>query len=282
MAVKVPAGRSLLPPGARQGIVAAMSDAPLPPAAQNVAPPTLGQACDILGTMMSPKPGPVVLHQYWDRDPPEQIRQLLDHNARLCREWGIGHDVWDRPRAERFLAAHMPENLALFRAAPHPAMASDLLRLCLVEVHGGLYLDADMGLNPAGGAQLPALLHQVLLFKWGGPDRQNTPNWCFGFRSGHPMLRHIRMETARAMDAAIARDPAAAMKAILRVSGPGRFTLAAAHWLALHGCPPGLLLLDVAQTGSLVVNGPQILKRPLAYKKTSTHWLVAAQQAAPE
>ncbi|OAN75339.1 hypothetical protein A8B78_16365 [Jannaschia sp. EhC01] len=239
----------------------------------------LSEACTILSAAVTPKPGPVVLHQYWDHDPPRQIAKLLKHNARHCRRFGMGHEIWTKERAKHFLHAHLPDQLDLFLRAPHPAMASDLLRLCLIEVHGGIYLDADMGLNPDGGKQLPSLLHQALLFKWEHDDRQNAPNWCFGFRKGHPMIRHIREETARSMTRAINQDPDTAMKTILNVSGPGRFTKAAASWIATHGCPPGLLMLDVTQTGSLVLNGPVILGRQLEYKQTAKHWLIAAGKA---
>lgn len=240
-------------------------------------PLTMSAASDTIGAVMSAKPGPVMLHQYWDVDPPKQIQKLFRHNGRLCRKWGMRHEIWDRARAEAFLAEHAPAHLETFRRCPHPAMASDLLRLCIVAHWGGLYLDADMGLNPQGGAQLPGLLHEVLLLKWNEAQRRNAPNWCFGFRAGHPMLRHILERTAENLSRALDEDADAALRGILHVSGPGRFTLAAAEWLDQNGCPPGLLVLDVARTGSLVLNGTQILKAPMAYKATPKHWLIAAR-----
>lgn len=240
---------------------------------------SLNAACAALDNLVVDRPGKTVLHQYWDRDPPKQITTLLRHNAKLCRKMSIGHEVWDAPRAEAFLQSHWPQHLDLFRAAPHPAMASDLFRLCVIATHGGLYLDADMGLNPASAAQLPGLLHEGLVFKWTAQERRNVPNWCFGFRAGHPMLLHVLDHTATSMCAALEADPTAALQDILTVSGPGRFTIAIAQWITRHGCPPGFLVIPVEKTGSMVVNGPEILKKPLAYKETATHWLVAANQA---
>lgn len=125
---------------------------------------------------------------------------------------------------------------------------------------------------------MPSLLHEGLIFKWTGEDRQNVPNWCFGFRKGHPMLRFVLEQTAQTMSAAIQADPQTALRDILTVSGPGRFTIAIAQWLDQHGCPPGFLVIPVEKTGSLVVNGPEILKKDMAYKATAKHWLVAASE----
>lgn len=241
-------------------------------------PMDLPRACATVEALLCPRPGPIILHQYWDQDPPKQISTLLRHNAKLCRKWSLTHEVWDRPRAEAFLQRHWPQHLDLFRAAPHPAMASDLLRLCLIDTFSGLYLDADMALNPRGGERLPGLLHEGLIFKWTGESRRNVPNWCFGFRKSHPMLRYVLEQTAVSMGAAIKADPQAALRDILTVSGPGRFTIAIAQWLEQHGCPPGFLVIPAEKTGSLVVNGPEILKKPLAYKETAKHWLIAAKE----
>jgi len=252
----------------------------LPPTTASAAAaslPSLAEAARDLAPLRTLPPQPPVLHQFWDRDPPRQITQLLRHNAKLCRRWGIGHEIWDHAQAETFLATHWPRQLALYRAAPHPAMASDLLRLCILHHHGGLWLDADMALRADGGARLPGLLHEVLVFKWNQPDRSNLPNWCFGFRAGHPALAVLIDATAAAMEQALAHDPRAALRGILDVSGPGRFTRVLGGWIATHGCPPGLLMLDVAEAYRMVQNGPELLRAPLDYKKTARHWLVAGR-----
>lgn len=207
---------------------------------------------------------------------PAQIEALLAHNTRLCAAFGMGHERWDLLRAEAFLAESYPEYLEIVRAVPHPAMGSDLLRLCILARHGGLYLDADMALREAGVARLAGLLHEGLVFKWNLPDRQNVPNWCFGFRAGHPMLEYLVHETAAAIATGLAGDRAALGRDILNASGPGRFTRALGSWLARHGCPPGFAVLDVDEAYKMVQNGPELLKAPLAYKTTALHWLVAA------
>lgn len=239
--------------------------------------PGLQAAVELLAPYCSAPPAPAVLHQFWDRDPPRQVAWLLRHNAKLCRKWGMAHELWDQRRAEAFLAESAPEHLPLFRAAPHPAMASDLLRLIILERYGGIWLDADMGLHATGGARLAHLLHEALLFKWTHPDRSNLPNWCFGFRAGHPMLQALITQTASAMDQALATNPQEALRNILDVSGPGRFTRIVAGWIDAHGCPPGLLMLDVAEAYRMVQNGPDLLKAPLDYKKTNRHWLIASR-----
>jgi len=224
-------------------------------------------------------PDAPILHQYWDQSPPKQVQTLLSHNAKLCSRWGVRHVVWDQASAEAFLARSYPDLLPLFKRAPHPAMASDLLRLCILAQEGGLYLDADMALREKGGDRLIPLLQEGLVFKWSHEERTNLPNWCFGFRKGHPITAALVTETAKSIEHALAGDPNAALRGILGVSGPGLFTRVVGSWLAENGCPPGFTVLDVSDAYKMVQNGPQLLRAPLQYKKTALHWLQAGKEA---
>ncbi|WP_209427701.1 glycosyltransferase [Pararhodobacter sp. SW119] len=240
----------------------------------------LGEAVSHLQALKIGYPASPILHQYWNADPPQQIRKLLKHNATLCERWTVQHEVWDEQRAKAFLAEYYPDILPLFLSASHPAMGSDLLRLCIIEHFGGLYLDADMALRATGGERLAGLLHGGLVFKWNLPERTNVPNWCFGFRAGHSILAHLIADTAVSMRAALQEDSKKALQNILTVSGPGRFTRSLGGWIAAHGCPPGFLVLDVDDAYTMVQNGPELLGAPLDYKSTSRHWLVAARSSA--
>lgn len=240
---------------------------------------TLDDAIASMEPLRRGLPDDPVLHQFWDQNPPKQIQKLLRHNAKLCRRWGIRHVIWDQRSAERYLADHYADLLPLFKRSPHPAMASDLFRLCVMYREGGLYLDADMALRARGGERLAPLLHEGLVFKWSLEDRMNLPNWCFGFRKGHPIVARLVTETSKSMQTALDQDPQKALKTILSVSGPGLFTRVVGSWIAEQGCPPGMLVLDVSDAYKMVQNGPQLLRTPLHYKKTALHWLQAGKEA---
>lgn len=230
---------------------------------------------------------PVTVHQYWDRDPPAEVRALLRHNARVARVHGARYRLWTARRAEIFLAARFPDLLPLFRRAPHPAMACDLLRLCLLHAYGGIYLDADMSLRArwAGrGHEVLDWLEDGLVFRWNRKDRSNLLNWCFGFRAGDPLCAELIAATAASMTAALDRDARAALRNTLTVSGPALFTRVVGTWIAARGCPPGLVILDARVAYARIQYGhdspvPLALRRePLAYKKTARHWLVAGRE----
>ena len=227
-------------------------------------------------------PGALLLHQYWDVDPPDEVLALLRHNARLCRSWGIGYRLWTKKRAQIFLDAHFPHLRPVFDRAPHPAMACDLLRLCLLHQYGGLYLDADMSLRARKARPLFAMLDQGLMFKWNRADRQNVLNWCFGFQAGNPLCAALIDLVGGSIVAALDRDPKDALKNTLSVSGPGLFTRGVGTWLAKEGAAKGLVILDQKQAYDLIQYGPDswvplaLRKEPLAYKSTKRHWFRAA------
>lgn len=237
----------------------------------------LSDSIDALAPHVVFRPAKPILHQFWDKEPPREITALLRYNAKLCSKWKIEHKVWTEKTGDAFLAAHFPKQLALFRRSPHPAMASDLLRLCILLKEGGLYLDADMALRPEGQV-LPSLLHEALFFKWNLEKRSNVPNWLFGFRAGHPMLQYVLDVTTQQMRAALDADAAKALREILQVSGPAIFTRALGSYFAQHGCPPGCLILNVEDAYKMVQNGPEYLRKPLIYKTTALHWKVAGQE----
>ena len=229
---------------------------------------------------------PVIVHQYWDRDPPAEVLALLRHNARLVQRCGASYRLWTARRAEVFLAARAPDLLPLFKRAPHPAMACDLLRLCLLHAYGGIYLDADMSLRArwAGrGHEVLRWLQDGLVFRWNRKDRGNLLNWCFGFRAGDPLCAALIAATAASMTHALDRDAKAALRNTLTVSGPALFTRVVGTWIAAQGCPPGLVILDARQAYARIQYGhdsivPLALRRePLAYKATTRHWFRAAQ-----
>ncbi|NRA98693.1 MAG: hypothetical protein HRU32_02560 [Rhodobacteraceae bacterium] len=252
----------------------------------------MAAACDVLAAHLevtprfrlpiwrkreSPGRIPATFHQFWDRDPPDQINTLLAHNTAVCAEIGVTHQVWDDTTGRAFLSEHYPEAVAAYDLSPHPAMKSDLLRLALILFEGGVYLDADMAIVPAGAAIWSGRAGGIV-FKWTGPERQNAPNWCFGFEPGHRCVAHVFERTHASIVQALQRDPQHALKHILGVSGPGMFTRAVAEYLDAEDAASDVRVLEVNTAYRWLRNGPAILKAPMAYKKTGLHWKNASEE----
>lgn len=234
----------------------------------------LAQACDILGRHQRIRP-PRILHQFWDHDPPDQIRKLLAHCAKVCAGAGVVHRVWDATSAAALLADGFPEIVTrAYALAPHAAMKSDILRMAIMHRHGGVYLDADMALRAATGPHLWLSFTDALLFKWNLPERKNSPTWCMGFQAGHDLAWNALLHMSARMVAAVEAEGDGAIKRALAL-GPGALTEALGGWIAANGVE-GITILDVSEAYGMVQNGPELLKVPLAYKSSPLHWLVAS------
>lgn len=220
---------------------------------------------------------PRIFHQFWDSDPPRQIQKLLKRNSKICAAHGIEHRVWTDAEARNLLQEYEPCVAEAYDIAPHAAMKSDVFRLAALHKFGGVYLDADMVLRAERGPDLWASFTGVLAFKWNleAEKRFNSPNWCIGFRPGHPLADACLAFTASSMVQDCMADPDLALRQALKF-GPGAFTQVLGGWVKTHGAD-GITLLDVQDAYRMVQNGPQFLKQPLSYKQTATHWLVAGR-----
>lgn len=233
-------------------------------------------ACAQMAAHQRARP-PRILHQYWDRDPPRQIHELMAHCGRVCCSAGVEHRVWDAISGAQLLEQGFPEIVRrAFDVAPHAAMKSDILRMAILYRHGGVYLDADMALRAQTGAHLWLSFTDALLFKWNLKDRHNTPTWCLGFRPDHDLAGNALMHMSERMVMAVAADGDGAIKRALAL-GPGALTEALGGWIAARGSE-GITILDVDEAYKMVQNGPELLKAPLDYKKTALHWLLAGRR----
>jgi hypothetical protein len=84
------------------------------------------------------------LFQYWDTPtPPAEIAELIDE----CRDRNpeFEHVLLNEATAGDFIARHYGEReRRAFRSCAVPAMQADVIRLCLMDALGGIYLDADI------------------------------------------------------------------------------------------------------------------------------------------
>ncbi|MCP1248956.1 glycosyltransferase family 32 protein [Gluconobacter oxydans] len=90
----------------------------------------------------SPNPIPPHLYMYWDRDPPEEIRDNIRYHQELL---GTRFTIFDRESASKWLYDHYGKEISeIFRKVRHPAEGADLLRLYVIMANGGWWLDADL------------------------------------------------------------------------------------------------------------------------------------------
>jgi hypothetical protein len=228
------------------------------------------QGSDITSTI------PRRLVQYWDRNTPDQVQRLLDHNREMATRAGIDYVFFDEESAHNFLVEHESPDIArAYSMAVHPAMKCDLFRLCYLYAEGGFYVDADLALKrPLPGLfELPG---SVVVFQWDSKNLRNLCNWLIGGAMGSAAMRVAIDQTARSILFHVERDPQAALKRILEVSGPGIFTRSIA--LALGSGPHkatgwesvNIELVSTAHRHVMV--GPQFLKAPLQYKSDGRNW----------
>lgn len=85
---------------------------------------------------------PRKLHQYWDREMPRDIEQLMDQAAAMNPRFA--YQRWNDVSARQFLRTLGKRRiLRAYREARHAAIRADVFRLAVLFAEGGVYLDAD-------------------------------------------------------------------------------------------------------------------------------------------
>lgn len=242
---------------------------------------------DHAGDAVAPPTIPRRVMQFWDKAPPEQIQTLLERTRSLCAGIGVEHVLFDEVGARAYLADHGDrEALRAFDIAVHPAMKCDVFRLAYLYFSGGHYVDADIVLR-SNLERLFNLPGDLLVYQWDTQGLSNLCNWLIGGRAGDPTLLSALQATSRNVLSACERDPQAALKNILGVSGPGIFTRGVATDLSRRRNTPdgraeAVRIETVSTAHQLIQLGPAYLKAALNYKSDSRHWLAAGEGGAPQ
>jgi mannosyltransferase OCH1-like enzyme len=225
---------------------------------------------------------PPMVIQYWDQNPPGEVRELLERNTKLCRSKHVAYCLFDDLSAKEFIADNFSSDVSYaYDLSPHPAMKSDLFRLCFLLLKGGFYLDADMAFRECF-YNIFSIKGEVSIFKWASHGRNNVCNWLVGAAPQSEVIRFVLDATVQSITKACELDRKQALKNILGVSGPGLLTRAVATYIARNEGDAGALPIAVNTVEYAylqVQNGPEFLKRRLEYKNTELHWLVAAKNA---
>jgi hypothetical protein len=226
------------------------------------------------------------IFQYWDREPPGQIRQLLKHNQELCRKHNVEYVLFDDHGARALIEENFdPSILQAYDVAAHPAMKCDIFRYCYLIKAGGFYVDADMALRDSY-TKLFDLCGKLIVFQWDSRNVENICNWLIGATPNDPILSYALRQISHNISTACSADPKKALENVLAVSGPVAFSRCIGTYLASidpatvdSSSSSAIHFSTVSQAYKFVMNGPQFLKVPLDYKSTELHWWVAKGNA---
>ena len=158
--------------------------------------------------------GPVM--QYWDSTaPPPEITKAMA----IWQDQGTAYKSFDKDHARRFIARTQGEDVArIFDSLWHPALQSDVFRLCFLQNRGGFYADADA--LPGGGT--PGFLSGAGDGALWAASMTNRPNCVvtnspLAAQAGNPVLAAFLQDV-------LGRLKDAQIRNIFWLSGPGALT----------------------------------------------------------
>ncbi|MBF7052323.1 hypothetical protein IOC61_03205 [Halomonas sp. KAO] len=203
-------------------------------------------------------PIPRRIFQYWDAPtPPEAVTEIMTswHDVP-----GFDYQRFNKAEASAWLHDTFGAVYAqAFQRASNVAESADLLRLCYLRHHGGIYVDADDRLSGRLEALLPSDA-DLVCFREPFDILGNNVIACV---PGHPA---IILASELAVEAILSRDS----ETTWSKTGPGLLTRAVAHHL-LNGDPdtPGQ---RVAVLPAYRVRREIQIHIPLPHKKTRGYW----------
>ncbi|MDI2091485.1 capsular polysaccharide synthesis protein [Commensalibacter oyaizuii] len=79
---------------------------------------------------------------FWDRNMPDDVRQNIEHHQQF-KNYNV--EVFDQDRAIEWLYKYYgKEAKTIFLKSRHPAEAADILRVHVINLYGGFWVDADL------------------------------------------------------------------------------------------------------------------------------------------
>lgn len=152
------------------------------------------------------------------RDCEQRIRKM--HPS-----WNI--TLWDEDSALLFLEEHLPECVRAYQSFRHNVQRADFLRLALVYVLGGFYMDMDMlPLRPLDDlADCSLVLAEEMTISEATQEelhlkyRVRIANYMFGGKAEHPFLRSVMNAMASRASVKVSSQ-----QEVLDITGPGLLT----------------------------------------------------------
>lgn len=208
------------------------------------------------GILGSQIPSQIV--QFWDRDPPEDVVDLMTSWQELNPQYSWA--CFDDEKARRFIhETFQPDVLQAYSRARQPAQKADLFRLAYLAARGGVYADADDRCE----TPLSNILRNDATLVVHQDNYASIGNNFIAAPAKHPVLQ-------RALDMVVAALNRGDQDLIWLSTGPGLLTRAFAMEWANADEPNWLASAQVLTLAELqrVVG----VHCPVRYKMTDKHW----------
>lgn len=133
---------------------------------------------------------PQILHFYWDQgleEAPDLVRRCIGSWQAHHPGWTIC--IWDAAQARQLVDRdRLPSGL---KTTPY----SDILRTCILDEIGGIWVDATVLCRRPVEPWLPMIMAQCdfFAFRRPGPDRE-IASWFMAARPGTALIGHLRRE----------------------------------------------------------------------------------------
>jgi mannosyltransferase OCH1-like enzyme len=203
-------------------------------------------------------PQPATIFQFWDRDPPSEIVDLM--NTWKLEQPGFLYRAFDAEAALTFITDNIgAEAGEAYRECKLPAMKADFFRYCALYASGGIYIDADTQNRGGGLRPLYDQLDRGMLFL----RKANVANDFMIVKAvSDPLMRY-------AIDRAIVNIKSRKSNNVWEVTGPGILT-ALFH---SAGTEKEMMFKGYSIYSVRDIRKVMSFKWDLEYKKRDNHWV---------
>jgi hypothetical protein len=228
--------------------------------------------------------------QFWDNHErlPDDVNSCIDTWTKVEEE-GIERLLFNKQKAGNFILEKLGKRYKqAFDKCYHPAMQSDLFRLCYIFIEGGCYVDADdvytgtqiLHLFEDGRLKLQPLCYDIATHTMVSPAiftklGANNRHWIFYFNN-NPLIaekQHVLIE--RALEQAVKglkQSSKNSLPEIQSTTGPGNLTKSIFDAITEVGDIENTLLV-LPEWESTAIS-----KWPLSYRNDARNWRLANSQ----
>jgi hypothetical protein len=160
-----------------------------------------------------------------DEEMPEAFKVCYERTKKFHPDWDI--KMYNEDDANNILMEHFPSLIPIYNSYTHVVQKSDILRVILVYLYGGFYMDLDMyclkSLDELCAHELVLgkefLITEDELYRIGAKHRMQIANYMFGSRARHPFWLSFLKESIE-----VAKHDIHYENDIIKVTGPQLMT----------------------------------------------------------